>query len=155
MTENEFMRSLQGALYGNVPDRVLESNVQYYREYFAEQRHRGRSEEEICAEIGSPLLIARTVMDAISEEGYYRTSSEARRDKSSGSSGSFYINGKSVQMKWYTKLLLIMIPILVVVFILMIAIGLFKLVVKLFIPIVTLWLIWQLVQIVFGRKRRW
>lgn len=153
MTESEFMRSLQGALYGNVPDRVLESNVQYYREYFAEQRRRGRSEEEICEEIGSPLLIARTVMDATNEESYYRTTSEAGMGSGGSHQQAFYINGNPVQLKWYTKVLMVLIPILFVGFLLMILAGLFQLAVKLFVPVLVIWLLWQLVKIVFGHKR--
>ena len=154
MTESEFMRSLQGALYGNIPDRVLESNVQYYREYFAEQRQRGRSEEEICDEIGSPLLIARTVMDATNEESYYRTTSEAGMDSGGSYQQAFYINGNPVQLKWYTKVLMVLIPILFIGFLLMVLAGLFQLAVKLFVPVLVIWLLWQLVKFVFGHARR-
>ena len=63
MTQIEFVTELEQALRGNVEERIIQENVRYYNDYISEQRAAGKSEEEIFASLGSPRLIAKTIID--------------------------------------------------------------------------------------------
>ena len=67
MTQIEFVTELEQALRGNVEERIIQENVRYYNEYISEQRAAGKSEEEIFASLGSPRLIAKTIIDTSGE----------------------------------------------------------------------------------------
>ena len=62
MTQIEFVTELEQALRGNVEERIIQENVRYYNDYISEQRAAGKSEEEIFASLGSPRLIAKTII---------------------------------------------------------------------------------------------
>ena len=63
MTKKEFLEQLRLALIGEIPDREIISQLDYYSKYI-EKESQYRKEEEIISEIGSPHLIAKTVIDA-------------------------------------------------------------------------------------------
>ena len=63
MTQIEFIRELTEALSGQVPQSVIMENVRYYENYIEEGKAAGKTEEEIIQELGSPRLIARTIID--------------------------------------------------------------------------------------------
>lgn len=63
MTQNEFLRELEQALRGNVSEKVIQDNLRYYRGYIEEQIAAGRVPEEVIMSLGSPRLIARTIID--------------------------------------------------------------------------------------------
>ena len=79
MDRQEFLQGLDAALEGEISAGAKQSNLTYYRDYISEEISRGRSEDEVMAELGDPRLIARTIVDAaVAEEesqGYYRTES--------------------------------------------------------------------------------
>lgn len=74
-----FFKELEDCLRGEVSESEYRDSVNYYREYFREQKAAGISEEEIIRSLGSPRLIARSIIDAhgVEEEpkqdtaGYY------------------------------------------------------------------------------------
>ncbi len=68
MTRQEFIDKLKSALKGQVPDGVIWENVRFYEQYFNEQCAKGLSEEEVCGQIGSPKLIARSIVEAEKHE---------------------------------------------------------------------------------------
>lgn len=63
MTKEEFLEQLEDALVGEVPNSVIYDNKRYYERYFFSEMKQGRTEEEILKELGSPRLIARTIID--------------------------------------------------------------------------------------------
>lgn len=63
MTKKEFLDGLRISLSGNVPNSEIENKIQYYKDYFSIEEKNGRSEEDICAELGDPKLIAKTIAD--------------------------------------------------------------------------------------------
>ena len=63
MNKEEFIQALRRDLSGDVPQNVLEENVQYYREYIDGEVAKGRSEEEVVGELGTPRLIAKNIED--------------------------------------------------------------------------------------------
>ena len=64
MCKEEFLRRLEEALSGEVPMGVIRENLIYYQNYLSQEMARGRSVNEIVAEIGEPRIIARTIIDS-------------------------------------------------------------------------------------------
>ena len=91
MNRQEFIDKLQEALAGEISAGDLQSNLAYYRDYISSEISRGRTEEEVMAELGDPRLIARTIIDAQTAEeeshGYYR---EERTGTGSGAGYGYY-----------------------------------------------------------------
>lgn len=63
MRQEEFLTSFQEALTGNVPDRIIQENIVYYKNYINKQMQTGKSEEDILGSLGNPRLLAKTIID--------------------------------------------------------------------------------------------
>jgi len=63
MTKREFLEQLEDALAGEVSNSVVYDNKQYYSKYIDAELWKGRTEEEVLEELGSPRLLAKTVID--------------------------------------------------------------------------------------------
>ncbi len=64
MNREQFLRELQQHLGGYLDRDQVDSNVAYYDNYFAEQESAGRSEADVLEELGSPRLIAISILEA-------------------------------------------------------------------------------------------
>ena len=64
MTRKQFMGELRSSLEGIVSPMVVQQNIDYYENYINEQIRSGKTEAEILNELGSPRLIARSIIDA-------------------------------------------------------------------------------------------
>ena len=86
MDKEEFLQGLQSALSGEVAPELVRENLQYYQEYIRTEMEKGRLEKEIMDELGSPRLIAKTIIDATpgAGEGAY---------KEYGAGGNGYFGG--------------------------------------------------------------
>ena len=69
MNKEEFLHQLTVALNLNVSDRRIHEQLAYYDHYITEEVKKGRSEEEVVAELGSPRLLAKTIIDAAEADG--------------------------------------------------------------------------------------
>ena len=76
MRKTEFLQELREALDGEVSASVIQSNISYYDQYISQEAAKGRREEEVIEEIGSPRLIAKTIID--SSEGAGRPARAVR-----------------------------------------------------------------------------
>ena len=124
MTKNEFLSILRDSLAGNVPSDVINENISYYRDYI---ENNDKAESQVLEELGDPRLIARTIIDSfIAEKGpmadFY---TKQARDEYRGN----YDNGYNrFSLKWYDKLLGIIIIIVVAALVLAlgaVALGIF------------------------------
>ena len=139
MTQIEFVTELEQALRGNVEERIIQENVRYYNDYISEQRAAGKSEEEIFASLGSPRLIAKTIIDTSGEAstqgnsraGSYNYSTGSDDSSTGGDGWSFSWMKETASQNWVTKTIL---AIVAVVFLVLSII--FKLVAILFKPAV-------------------
>ena len=61
---DNFLKELEESLRGEVPDSVVRETLSYYRNYFAQQRAQGVTEQEVAASLGSGRIIARSVIEA-------------------------------------------------------------------------------------------
>lgn len=64
MTKQTFLDELRMALSGKLGSSQIESHARYYEEYINAEIRRGKTEEEVLQALGSPRLIARSIIDA-------------------------------------------------------------------------------------------
>ena len=64
MTKRQFMEELRSSLEGMVSQVVIQENMNYYEDYINEQIRNGKNEQDVLNELGSPRLIARSIIDA-------------------------------------------------------------------------------------------
>lgn len=84
MTKNEFLDTLSMQLQGELSQAQIDGHVHYYREYIAEAVASGKTEREVLEELGSPVLIARTLVDAAKASGAYRSDDVYGREEEYG-----------------------------------------------------------------------
>ena len=132
MTKNEFLSILRDSLAGNVPSDVINENISYYRDYI---ENNDKAESQVLEELGDPRLIARTITDSfIAEKGpmadfYTKQARDEYRGNYDNASSYDYDNGYNrFSLKWYDKLLGIIIIIVVAALVLAlgaVALGIF------------------------------
>lgn len=113
MNRQQFLNELRNCLEGEVTNQVMNENLSYYDQYFKEQMAAGKSEEEIAAQLGNPILTARTVIDAAAadhDNEYEETIYTEDGEEAPHTSTEF----KTFEFKWYHKLLIILIIVAVV-----------------------------------------
>ena len=77
MEKEEFLRTLGGALSGEVPQHIIQENLRYYDNYISDEMRKGRTEADIIEELGGPRIIAKTIIDA-AEAGTLLNETERR-----------------------------------------------------------------------------
>lgn len=161
MKKTEFLKELEAALRGEVSPELIAENLRYYDNYISQETSKGRSEAEVTEEIGSPRLIARTIIDTSGGSGSYESGESspsggyAGSDRSSGSYGSgqggyskfHYVNLN----KWYWKLLIIAVLCLVMFTVLSVVGGIFAILFRFATPILIGLLIVSLFRNMRGR----
>ncbi|NBH73873.1 DUF1700 domain-containing protein [Clostridiaceae bacterium] len=162
MNKEEFLQGLTKALAGKVPPDAMRENLRYYEEYIRTEMEKGRSENDIMEELGSPRLIARTIIDTTpgaGEEAYgdgrfggYSEQGNVSPDAFSGNSrsrtgGSYRPGGIHYYdlNKWYWKLLGLVVAIMAVTLVLMVIGGILSIVIPLLpvigVVVLVMWLI--------------
>jgi len=126
MTKQEFLNELQRALTNKISALAVTEHVNFYREYIEVEVRKGKSEEAVVEELGSPRLIAKSILTAASSEAE-QGSSEADFDKT----GEF----QESRMKWY-RTVPGAVTLIVILIIALLAVVLLASVVKLFLPII-------------------
>lgn len=70
MTREAFLKELRISLHGRIPQSQVNEHLTYYENYIIEESRKGRTEEEVIRDIGSPRLVAKTLTDLCEEETY-------------------------------------------------------------------------------------
>ena len=167
MRKTEFLQELREALDGEVSASVIQSNISYYDQYISQEAAKGRREEEVIEEIGSPRLIAKTIIDSSegageTGQGGSYTSGDAA---GSGRTASSYNGGFSERddsglppnfhyidlNKWYWKALIIAVLCLVLFTVLSIVGGIFAILFRFATPILIVLLVVSLLRNMRGR----
>lgn len=74
MTKRQFMEELKSSLEGMVSPLVVQETLNYYENYINEQIRNGKMEQDVLNELGSPRLIAKSVIDAKgNDDGYVQS----------------------------------------------------------------------------------
>ncbi|MGL5434635.1 MAG: DUF1700 domain-containing protein [Lachnospiraceae bacterium] len=141
MIKGEFLQGLQDALSGEVPPAVVQENLRYYDDYIRTQSRNGRSETEVLEELGSPRLIARTIIEATpgaGEGGYepYRTSEPHRTENTYNQNQNSNIHYYNLN-KWYWKVLGIILTAAIILLVVSVVAGLLSLVIPM-LPVIGL-----------------
>lgn len=155
MNRQEFLNTLRSQLSGAISSREVEENIRYYDEYIRDAVENGKSESQILNEIGSPFLIARTIIETSNKangagyqsqgqgSSYRQDENDNRRPESSFRS----FNLQTGVPKW----LIITGVVFILVVILSILGSAIAILSRFFIPIVVIVLVIALVK---GRGRR-
>lgn len=161
MRKDEFLQMLRRDLNGDVPPAVVEENIRYYDSYITGEVSRGRSEEDVIAEIGDPRLIAKNIEDTTegAEDGQYRESTsyedtdnrrsyERQERTTNQSTGNIHYFDLS---KWYWKVLLVVALFCIFSLIFTVVGGIFRLLSPILYPLFLIWLVMTLFR-TFNRR---
>ena len=166
MSKEEFLRELEEALAGDVPEAVIRDNVSYYGSYLSQEIAKGRSVEEIVSEIGEPFIIAKTIIEHCEASGEcggsggYGNYQDSYQDN--GSRQSSYGNSDQNRNpfsgmhyvdlnKWYWKLLAIVVLFMVVSVVFRVIGGIFALLIRFSGPLMLFFLVYWVIKNMRGR----
>ena len=148
MTRSEFLNKIQEALANDLSGPVIQENVNYYSGYIADEVRKGRSEEEVVAELGDPWAIARTIIESLeiqgnTQEDYgYEPNRQNYDQRQQSGTGQVHIFGLDT---WWKKLLLVLG--IVGVFMLVIAVigGIFSLLAPILVPLILMIIVFRII----------
>lgn len=148
MTRSEFLNKLKEALANDLSGPVIQENVNYYSGYIADEVRKGRSEEEVVAELGDPWAIARTFIESLeiqgnTQEDYgYEPNRQNYDQRQQSGTGQVHIFGLDT---WWKKLLLVLG--IVGVFMLVIAVigGIFSLLAPILVPLILMIIVFRII----------
>lgn len=125
MTKQDFLNELQRTLTNKISASTVAEHVNFYCEYIEVEVRKGKAEEAVVEELGSPRLIAKSILTAAASE---------QEQESYDSGTGERANGQREHNKWYRTvpgavalIVLLMILLLAVVFSLSI--------IKIFLPV--------------------
>lgn len=104
MTKAEFLNTLQEKLMGEVATPEIESTVRYYDEYISDASGQGQPEEDVIRKLGSPLLIARTIIDTAKQKKmgadteYRSVSPESEKEQSKSAFRQFQMSSLAAKV---------------------------------------------------------
>lgn len=150
MNKEEFLRELEEALAGDVPESVIRDNLSYYGSYLTQEMAKGRTVDEIVAEIGEPFIVAKTIIESSEAAGetagndgygsYRETYTESRAQDQYQEQRNPNIHYIDLN-KWYWKLLAIILLFFVITLIFNIVGGIFALLMRFAGPLMIIFLI--------------
>ena len=148
MTRSEFLNKLKEALANDLSGPVIQENVNYYSGYIADEVRKGRSEQEVVAELGDPWAIARTIIESLeiqgnTQEDYgYEPNRQNYDQRQQSGTGQVHIFGLDT---WWKKLLLVLG--IVGVFMLVIAVigGIFSLLAPILVPLILMIIVFRII----------
>ena len=150
MDKRQFLDDLRRCLKGKIDDRELESNISFYSSYIDRQMAEGKTEKEVLDELGSPRLIAKTIIqtyqmkdDPIRRRFSNRTYTETDEEKDFRES-----YGKEGFMEKLRKILILVCVILIVLVVISV---LFK-VISFLIPLIAIILAIVLIMRMLDKK---
>lgn len=160
MSREEYLRELAEALAGDVPEAVIRDNVNYYGSYLSQEMAKGRTVDEIAAEIGEPFIVAKTIIEhseaageAAGDDGYGGQSYGGQGYSGQGYGGQYQDQGNSgPQMhyidlnKWYWKVLAIVVLFFAVTLVFNIIGGIFALLMRFAGPLMMICLVVWIVK---------
>lgn len=148
MTKAEFLEKLRAALGNDLTGSIIQENVSYYDQYISDEVRKGRSEEEVIAELGDPWVLAQTIIDTAGNGSGQKSSTyeTKSRDYEGESSGS---HRTSSGISWW-KILLVVLGIIGIFAVVVTVVGG---VVSFFAPILMPLLIIFLLYKMFSKRR--
>lgn len=175
MTKREFLDTLQSVLTDELGIAIAEDNVKYYNDYIEQKKREGLSEQDVLDELGSPRLIAKSIIDShMSDDNMNSNYGREHRykfdnDYESNSYSSYDENKKNLYEentkshsisnkihKIFSSILGALVILLVVFVIVSIIGGLITITVNVLVPVLAvLILIGAVIGIINGFTKRW
>jgi len=154
MNRQEFIDQLRIALAGNVMQSVIDENVNYYYDYIDMKIKKGQPEEEVLDELGSPRLLAKTIIETSKAEEEKTTgsnrNSSAEKQEENDYSGQRNMGDKLFKILNLPKWALIIVAVLVIFIVFAVLASLVSLAAYLFIPIlvicIIIWVVRYIIQ---------
>lgn len=84
MNRKEFLTALANKLREGMTSSRIEEQIRYYSGYIDGEMARGRSEEEVLEELGDPVLLARTLLDAEGAKEFIPEEQPPRQEERGG-----------------------------------------------------------------------
>jgi uncharacterized membrane protein len=130
VNKSEFLKQLSNSLNGKISYSEIQERIEFYNNYIDEEILKGKKEEEVLEELGSPRLIAKSILDSL---GYadmpYENTYESKENQ--GKYNSEYKNyndgdlvnrfNKGKVLKWYEKALIVAIIALILILFLLLS----------------------------------
>lgn len=154
MTKMEFLNKLQEALSNDLNPMIVQENINYYQQYIEDEIRKGRSEEEVIAELGDPWALAKTIAD--SEEikrkknntyenyNYSETYTSSSSEKPQQEKGNWNRLGNGIKI-----FIIFLLAIVVIVAIVSLIAGIFSALLPVMVPIL---LVVIVVRLFAGRR---
>ncbi len=156
MTKDEFLNKLQEALTDSVPPDIVRENIQYYSDYIDDEEKKGRSEAEVLEELGSPRLIAHTIIDTTPESASYQGGGNGAYYQGTGSGRGYRDEESSYHSfnidlgKWYWKVIAFIVIFAVILVVITVISG----VMTLLMPVLPIVIIVGMMMLMFGGHGR-
>lgn len=169
MNKQEFLQELERALAGRVSSRAITENLSYYSNYIEDEVRRGKSESAVLSALGDPRLLAKTIISVEAnksgtsgqedtfqsrsyetpyqeDQGYDDFSGNQNQNEfGTGKNWRVYHFGGG-EVKWYTKILHIVVLLFIIAAIVGIISGIISFVLPILLPILIIWLIVSFVR---------
>lgn len=147
MTKEMFLEQLEDALVGEVPNSVIYDNKRYYERYFFSELKQGRTEAEVLEELGSPRLIARTIIDMqgdihqkYDDSTYYKD--DVREEFENTKPKLFFLDLTT----WYGRAIAWTIGILILILLIWLVSGILSIALQLAVPVLLIMSIYAVVK---------
>ena len=150
MNRIEFIDILKKTLSQELPDAIAQENVRYYDEYINSMGDEQKQEEEI-ARIGTPYLIAQTIIDGYKSSDQYRYTNYSQQDyayEESSTSDTVKSSGSSKEKRnsiWHTVKRTAIIALVIVIVFLLLRFA-FQLFIRIGIPILVCYFLIKLIR---------
>lgn len=154
LSQQEFLSILSETLNMELTPNEVSGNIAYYSSYFAEETSKGKSEEEVIAELGEPRMIAKSIIEAAraAQEPYGRMRFNNREYKNNsswdgqqyeqangGTSFEYQKNGKNYHVSGkIAGIAFLVLFLLILMLLLMLISGLLRLLLPIFLPVLLL-----------------
>lgn len=143
MTKVEFLEHLRKELTGNIDQRAVQDNIDYYDRYISDEVRCGKGEEEVLQMLGDPWVIAQTIIEASDSTSMGDMYEETTR---SYSYGEYSHNKKKEKNSWWKQLLFVLFIIMLIMCVLAIITGLIRLVAPILFPVAIVMLVIRFVK---------
>lgn len=154
MTRQEFLQELRLALQDQLSQTAINENVRYYDNYIMEEIRKGSSEHDVVGRLGSPRLIAKTLIDttdpfrrSAGSRHYAGGYEQAPFGQGNHVDGSLDREPQGLRLNsWLGKILLIAIALLIIV----VVANVIAFLLPVLVPVIIVFLIYSLF---FGNRK--
>lgn len=138
MTKHEFLSELRSLLTEELGTSAAEENVRYYDSYIEQRKRDGVSEQDVLEQLGSPRLIAKSIIDSKEFGGNRRYDDFVKKNESDYSGQDYNVEHEKKSKLNYVVSKLISLVVIIGIVVVLVALigGMITLAVNFVLPIV-------------------